>query len=272
MTLKIRNTIQFLLIILFFAIFLCFAISTAIQMAGANFCYPENHHFLENRSFAALNYDYNSILASIFTLLIYAILTLLYMRISFEKTQSNELVYFTMFIIGVFCEGVRLLFPLMDLWHTNTSFTIFLSKIVIFGRAISVGSILFSSLFSSNEYRQYTEQNLILIILAGIFFAKIMPLNSMSTTPIGHLDWAFGSLLRIIQLVIFMVGILAMILKEFIADSKIKIPVMTLVFYFGYLQICDSYCWLNYGIGTAMCFTGTFYYLKNLHNYYMWNL
>ena len=70
-------------------------------MAGSNFCYPENHHFLENRSFAALNYDYNSILASIFTLLIYAILTLLYMRISFEKTQSNELVYFTMFIIGI---------------------------------------------------------------------------------------------------------------------------------------------------------------------------
>lgn len=241
------------------------------KIITGNFSYPKTNYFNTSHFFKPLNYSFNSVLASIWTILLFSLLSLIYARLTFEKTQSNELLYWTLFIFGCLWEGIRLLFPLLDLWNENTLLTTFISKAVIFGRSVSIGAILFSSLFSENEYRQYREQNLIVIILVSISFAKVMPVNSMIATPLCHLEWSFGNLLRIVQLVIFFVGVTALIFKEYIEEGKIKIPFMTIIFYIGYLLICDAYCWLSYGIGTVMCFLGTFFYLKNLHKSYMWN-
>ena len=275
MTIKTRNTV--ILFITFFSFFLILGagLLTGFSIFSHNFTYPTSAQiltqskFMQNYFFTKFNFP--SIVLSIFLFLLYVFISLLYIKIQFEKTQSNEIIYFSMFLIGCGFEVVRLAFPVMDLWQRASSVSILITRIVIFARSLAPLGLLFASVYNSAEYRQYSEQNVLIIFIGSLCLAMFAPLNTAEILPLCRIKIGYELMFKTVQSIILGIAVAAHIAKAVAAKTKVSLPIAVLCITAGYFILCNVYNYLFLVIAGAAMISGSFIYLKDLHNKYLWS-
>lgn len=222
--------------------------------------------FLQN--FFLTKYNFTAVIISIFLFLLYTTIVFLFINVEFEKTQSTEIIYFAVFLIGCVLESVRICIPLLNLWDSSIYFLMFCTRLIIFARTIAPLALLISVVCSATEYRQYVEQNLLLMTIVSIILALMVPVNSTQLLPTGCYPYNYGLLLRII---LISLTFISQIFKNVINKTKgIAMPLGMALLSIGYLMLLESYSYLFTGIGFTAIMTGTFIYLKDLHRQYLW--
>lgn len=276
MTIKTRNSV--ILFITFFSFFLILGagLLTGLSAASHNFAYPDfariftQSKFMQDYFFT--KFEFLSIIISIFLFPLYVFISLLYINIEFEKTQSDEIIYFSMFLIGCGFEVVRILFPIMDLWQQPSSVSILISRIVIFARSLAPLGLLFASVYSSAEYRQYSEQNVLIIFIGSLCLAMFAPLNTAEILPLCRIKIGYELMFKTVQSIILGIAVAAHIAKAVAAKTKASLPIAVLCITAGYFILCNVYNYLFLAIAGSAMIAGSFIYLKALHNKYLWSV
>ncbi|MGP1458377.1 MAG: hypothetical protein ACTTKL_03610 [Treponema sp.] len=274
MTIKTRNTA--ILFITFFS--LCLILSagllTGLKLSSGSFVFPPNpraygaHTFMQD--FILTQFHFLPVALSVFVFTVYVFVSLLYVYVEFEKTQSTEVVYFSLFLIGCSLEAARLLFPLLDLWQRVSSVAVLSSRIVIFARTLAPLSLLFASVYSSSEYRQYTEQNVLILFIAALSLAMFAPLNTAEILPVCRIKTGYEPMFKTVQFLILGIAVAAHITKSAVSGKQKKLPAAVVLISAGYVILCSADNYIALAAGSAALISGTFLYLKNLHNKYLW--
>lgn len=273
MTLKIRNRI--------FRAFLYFSIASFL-ISTAVFLYViiSNHSFSlpELRIPSVLNkipFAPASIVPtfiSVALLELYVSVVLFFICRYFENTQALEIIYFSAFLFGIICEHARFYTLCFGTWQTFTNLLIFLGNIVLFGRILSPLSFVCSSVFSEPEQQQDVERNYLLMFVAAFVFAIILPLNTAKITSTGRVVEGFSFLLTGTKAVFILLAAFSFYVRSIKHANReyFSIGIWMLVLYLGYafLISADNYVFMI--LGAALLFSGTYFYLKNLHKMYMW--
>ncbi len=271
MKIQTRNNIITFLMFISMALLISLGLIYGIELfQGRISTYPGNpYHFLQDYALFRLNFY--AVVSSIFILAVYVFAFLLYINISFEKTRSTEIVYFSLFLIGCLMEPVRLLFSMLNLWDSCSFIAVAATRTIIFGRMLTPASLLFSVLYSNFESRQYEEQNILILVAFALGSALIAPLNSSFILPTGKVQTGLEGTFFCMRFLIFVISIIALTVKCRTSNMSASIPIGFSLLAIGYLLLTDSINFVQFGIGAPALWLGTYFYLKGLHSQYLWD-
>jgi len=204
-------------------------------------------------------------LATIATLAIYTPVVSTIVRYVFEKTQSPEILYFLGFLAGCMVETFRLCIPLFDLWNGYSKFLTYIGKLVFAGRILTVLSLLFSAVFSSDDKIQEADKNLIIAIVVSAVFGTAVGIDTRTIMPSMMVNTSFQSFFMFARIFIAVVTVFA-----FLLNKKAKTMISYIMLFSGYMCLTLASNILTAAIGFILLWVGTETYFRGLHNYYLW--
>ncbi|MBP5358462.1 MAG: hypothetical protein J6Y69_04665 [Treponema sp.] len=271
MTLKTRN--------IFFIIFFSFSIVFGIFCTAFFIISAVTGHIDINldvqREFKLFStifpYRFWGTVSAIFAFTLYLPVTMGFIYFGFEKTRSQEIIFFFIFLVACLLEQLRLFFPLHGMWKTSSDSLIYFGRIIIMGRTMAFLSALFLALFSGPEHRMDMERNVLILVLISAVIGYFYPLDTMITTSSFMIRLGYGKMFEIGRFIIIVLAIITLFVNNYSAEEKgHKESIGFLLLFIGYLILieCDSY--VPAGIGIVVLITGTILYLKPLHSR-MWS-
>jgi hypothetical protein len=270
MTIKTRNILILFLLIISLVLLLTNATFLFYNLYKGTLIGPDT--FPEERlpGFFVRGYNFKAVILSLFIFLIFVSASAYYIYIQFEKTQSTEIIFFSVFLCGCLAESIRLCIPLFNLWHSLSTFLIFTGRAVLFGRTLAPLALLFDAVFSGTEQRQYVERNIIILAVASIMIAMLIPLDTAIVLPNCCVRWGVGKAFLVIRMLILLTTAVSLFVNSFTMGNKEKGPYGFLVLAAGYEVCCYASSFVAAGIGAVLLFSGTVVYLENLHRLYLW--
>ena len=263
MTLRTRNRSFLIFFFISLAVLILMAALFAYRTFYSQIFIPENA-YRETVLFRRFPQSYLATVASIFFLGLSVPVIILWTRYQFEKTQSDETIFFFCFLFGCMTELVRICFLFMPL---KSSYLVMenLTRLLSTGRTVAVLSLFFSALFSAPIYRTRLEQNVLLMILVSISMGLIIPLKSivqLSTFSLMAGTWLY-SIGRILLLILTLAIMLKNILDEF--SRNILEALGYLLMMCGYILLTKCDTWACFISGSLLFPTGCTIYLMRLH-------
>ena len=96
----------------------------------------------------------------------------------FEKTPSNEVAYFALFLLGCVPELFRLSIPLESVQNTYPQFLVIVGRALFWGRSLSFVSLFAASITDLSGKKLNAEQNIFIILLFSLALANAAPINT----------------------------------------------------------------------------------------------
>lgn len=273
MTLKVRN--KFMKIFMYVSIIsliLSLTVFLSALLLGKSVSTPDLRFPLFISEIPFFRQDLVPTVISFALLFLYVPAVIFYMFRYFENTQASEIIFFSAFLLGILCETARFYTIFFNVWQTFTNLLIFLGNIVLFGRILVPLSFVSSSLFSDIEMRQDIERNYMLMAVAAVVFALIIPLNTARITSTGYVTEGSMYLLNGARFLLMILASLSFYIKSALHANKdfAVLGNWILVLYSGYVLLISADNYVFMLSGTALLYTGTYFYLNCLHKMYMW--
>lgn len=271
MTLKSRNRLNFSLLIFSIAVFVTISMIVLIQILRNSLSLEEFNSFKTEGKHFLFQYSPISVIASIFTQLLFAILSFFILLRAFSKTQAQNLLFFYLFLTGIILDCVRIIIPLFHVTKTYSSLLIACGNTNIFANLIIPLSLLGTIITADEDQKIYIEQLLFSTILLSLFFASIIPLNTSRLLPNFTVDFGFKKTIFSLNIICYIISIVILIISN--ARKKYKqltsIGFTSMIIGLLFLRSASNYLFL--AIGFILTAFGQFFYLKELHNQYLWN-
>jgi len=269
MTIKTRNRLNIFLFILstlllFFALFLLiWQIVTKnlnLQLVTVN----------SKSTFFLTKYNPHIVLAALYFQITYVSVSSMILFRSFEKTQASDIVYFYLFLVACLVDSFRLLIPLLNISDTYSNLLIFCGDAVLFSRILIPLSLLCSVVLGTVEQRQEIEKNIFIITLISIFFAKTIPLNTALTCSNYSVDYSFKTVLKVTTVIIILAGAIYLYMENKNRLYSQKTTLGYILLAAGIYILLEATNLFKFLISALALSIGTFLYLKELHNQYLW--
>ncbi|MBQ0167672.1 MAG: hypothetical protein KBT02_11255 [Treponema sp.] len=196
---------------------------------------------------------------------IYAPIVSFLVRYSFEKTQSAEIVYFSVFIIGCLCEIFSLAIPVFSLWDSYSYLLLFIGRGAFAGRLLTLFSFLFAALFSQESQAQEADRNVIITIFLAVLFAAIIPVDTRTISDAMMVKTGFSTTFSAAKIALTVITFFTF----FFTDRKMT-GIGYLLLYGGYAVLITGSSVFTILLGGFMIVTGSKIYLNEIHTYYLW--
>ena len=217
-----------------------------------------------------LRYNPWCVFAGIFILLAYTCLTTLIIYHSFEKTQAPDIVFFLLFLVACLCDTSRLLVPAFQLSGTFSLFLLKVGNIHLFARLLAPLALMGNTVMSTDDFRQNTDRNCIILIVISLFFAEIIPLNTAVILPNFCISYGYEKAIRGFTLLTCLVSTISLFFTNRKNEYKQTMTLGFLLLCFGYTLIFYCFNILALAAGTILLGIGTYLYLNNVHKHYLW--
>ena len=217
-------------------------------------------------------YQFPATIIDILFFALYVPVTMAFVYFGFKNTQSLEIIYFSLFLLGAELECIRIIMPIYSMWQTTSTTTIIVGRFVLAGRLLTFLSMLCTALFYKIEDRQNLERNILLCILGSVIIGSAYPLNTLYTTSTCTVLWAYVGLFTVVRLCLFIVTIISMVLPA-VATENGEIKHETgayILLMIGYLLLCAADTYTFVIVGILMLCVGTLLYLRAIHASYLW--
>lgn len=207
---------------------------------------------------------YAALLSTIF-ISVYAPIACYLVRYSFEKTQSAEIIYFSVFLIGCLCEFFSLAIPVFSLWNSYSFMLLFIGRGAFAGRLLTVFSFLFAALFSKESQIQEADRNVIITIFLSILFAAIIPVDARTISSAMMVKTGFNTTFTAAKICLSVITFFTF----FFTDRKLT-GIGYLILYGGYAILITGSSPFTTLFGSICLFIGSRIYLNEIHMYYLW--
>ena len=226
--------------------------------------------YTSKSTFFLTKYNPYIVIASLYYQIMYVSVSSMILFRSFEKTQASDIVYFYLFLVACLVDSFRLLIPLLDISETYSNLLIFCGNASLFARLLIPLSLLCTTILGTVEQRQEIEKNIFIILLISIFFAQIIPLNTAVTSPNYSVNYAFKKTINISSMLIIAASIVYLFIENTNHLYSQKTTAGFSLLAIGIYMLFDSTNLLKFTLASVFLSAGTFLYLKELHNQYLW--
>ena len=206
-------------------------------------------------------------------LLVYAAMILGISLVNFEKTRSMEIIFLAIFALGCLFEGIRIWLPVFNFWANHSPLYVLIGKLLFFGRALSVVSLLALALISLElENKQNIEMNLVVVTAVATLLARLTSIESLIIPSNCSIRFGYEKMFLTVTAVTFLVGFLSMLYQSNNRGSPeyTRVAVGFILLSFGYLLLTQADSILPLALGTILLVTGSIIFLVNLHRFYTW--
>ena len=259
--------------LIFFIISLsCLALGTFFtlyQFFSHNFVLPEIYTKNLSENFL-LRYNPIYVFSGIFILMIYICVTTFIIYHSFEKTQAPDIVFFLLFLVACLCDTSRLMVPMFQVSGSFSLFMLRIGNITLFARLLAPLALMGNTVMITDDFRQSTDRNCIILIIVSMFFAELIPLNTAIVLPNFCISYGYEKAIRWFCFLTCLVSTIALFQTNKKNEYK---QIMTL----GFILLCIGYSLIfycfniaNLAAGIIFLGGGTYLYLTEVHKHYLW--
>ena len=269
MTIRFRNRMTLTLFIIAISCLMLGTFITLYQFLSGNMVLPDvdTKYLSEN---ILLKYNPVWVFAGIFLMLLYSCVTTIIIFHSFEKTQAPDIVFFLLFIVACLADTSRLLVPVFRLSGTYSLFLLKLGNIHLFARLLAPLALMGNTVMSTDDFRQSTDRNVIILIIIALFFSEIIPLNTAVILPNFCISYGYVKAIRAFCFITCAFSTICLFRMNKKNEYK---QIMTL----GFILLCIGYTLIFYCYnitafitGTLLLGIGTYIYLNEVHKHYLW--
>lgn len=270
MTLKIRNRINLIFSALAATFLLLNIILLIYEMMNGNFNIPTPSYIRHGTTFLTSYHPRAVLLCLIFEML-YGCITFFILYNAFEKTQSSEVIFFTVFVVSILLDSTRFWIVLFDLANSFTTRAIWCQNLVLFSRILAPLSLFILTTMSEPEKRQYIEQCILIVVIVALIFGIFDPINTGELLPNFCFVYGYAKSIKIASIIICIACTIWLFFENRRKLLSNKITIGFVMICTGFFFLIDSSMPISLGLGLLFLYFGTAVYLRQLHNQYLWN-
>ena len=269
MTIKARNRITLIFSITTTFFFVLILLTFVFQVLTGRLSCP-NVYMKDTSKIFLLAYNSKCVFISIFLQYFYVIFTSFMIYRSFEKTQANDMLFFLIFLLAFFFDTSRILIPLFKISGTYSEFLIKIGNLSLFARLLAPLALFGTTVLSSDELNQNVNYNILLLIMSALFFSIFIPTNNTIIYPNFCLSYGYTRLIRVLSFFVCLASSVTIFITSLKNEYKLKMAIGFTLICIGYAIFFNSYSILSTIAGPLILGTGTWFYLSEVHNHYLW--
>ena len=272
MTIKTRNRLNIIFSAIALIILLINLSLLIYNLITKNFSYPEIYFQKQYSSNFLLRFNPIFVILGIFFLLLYTLLTSIALWLGFEKTQSSEIIYILLFLASCLFDSARFLISIFYSKAAYSSFLFALGNCVLLSRILAPLSLVSLNIFVSEEERQNTERNILMLFVTATFFTICIPINTAIVFPNFSISYSFSNTLFATSVVINIITIFIYAVSQYKNNSSQILTLGYAMLCFGYLIMFNCTNLIRFILGSILMSVGTIFYINSLHNRYKWEM
>lgn len=223
------------------------------------------------QAFILIRYNPYCVLISLFFLNFYVSCVSYILYRSFENTPAAEAIYVCLYLIACLANCSRVFIALFNMAGTFSQFLMACGNIILFSKILYPIALLFIAMMPVIEQKQDSDRNVFLLLILCIFFAEIIPLNTVHTMPNFGIDYGYSSLLNIVCLISIVSGIVIMFIKNKKRLQNQKTTIGYSLTAIGITFNFNTTNLLQLIIGIIFLSLGSYFFFYELHKQYLWN-
>lgn len=210
------------------------------------------------------------IVIGIFLQLLFAIVGTYVTYRSFVNTQSSEVLFFALFLFAGLIDSFRLWIPAFSLQNTYSPLFLFCGNASLVSTLLIPASLLIMCVLSYTEQKQDTEKMIAIVIFIAIFTAVFIPLNTTKNLFNFTVAYGFKKIIVTYTLICYALTLLINFLynKQRAYDQKTTFGLLFLMI--GMHAVRHSVNIAMVIVSTIFLATGSVFFVKELHNQYLW--
>lgn len=220
--------------------------------------------FLSHSTYAA------AIGTAVFPLMAFA--ALIYIYFLFEKTHALEISFFSLFIFALAFEALRLLFPLQIKYPLLIVFLASIARALFFFRFSACMFLLTASLFAHKTFTRETRAVIFVICFMAFSLAHTIPITIARTISFFWFADAYAYLLYSVDGIICLLSVISFLfvgIFRSIPEYR-QAALWLLLLLIGYTALVYAGSWLSTAIGISAFSCGTIFFIRTIHQYYLW--
>lgn len=270
MTLKARNNFTLIMSTLFLALSMAILVYLLYNLNLLRKGHAILSYNMAPKGLSLFQDNLWTLFIEAFLVIIYIPLAAFYIYARFEKTASNEVAYFLIFLLGCVPELFRLFIPLETVQGSYPSLLVFAGRALFWGRTLAFISLFAASISAAPNKNLNAEQNIFILLLFSLAIAGAAPINTTKISPSFNIQTGWTTFLYLLYGV---AAVLTMISYAVNARSNenplfIRMGVDILCVEAGLLILNSSAILAAALAGALLLFVGTFRYFMNLHKAY----
>jgi hypothetical protein len=209
-----------------------------------------------------------SILAAVF----YSLISLTLIYHFFEKTQSPEIFYMSLFVMSLAFEALRIMVPLRIAMELSNVYLIWTTRVLIFGRYFGLFSLFAASICASGLEIQKQQNVIFVIVAAALIIALGMPIDGLSWNTSLSMILGFSKMFIVVETGILLITVTSFLVSSYTRGIKeyIVVGLGTLFAYVGRNMLLNADTWAILAPGLLILGVGTWFICTQLHKVYLW--
>ncbi|MDR2314201.1 MAG: hypothetical protein LBE02_06670 [Spirochaetaceae bacterium] len=210
--------------------------------------------------------------ASVAAAVVYALAVSILIFVSFEKTQSPEILFFGLFALSFTFELLRILLPLQKIGNFPSVLLVFGTRILFFGRFFGVLSLFVSSLHAAGLEMQKQGKVILTIIIAILIIASRVPVNGLAWDSSLTMVCAYSSMFRLVEYALMAIAVVSFLLAAYTKGTGeyLFIALGAFLVSLGRSLLINADTWIPPLPGLLMLIAGTWFITGRLHQVYLW--
>jgi hypothetical protein len=221
-------------------------------------------HFLEPSPYAPF--------AAIAGAGLYSLITLILIYYFFEKTQSPEIFFFTLFVLSFSFETLRLLIPLKTVSIVSPLYLLMAFKILLFSRYFGIFSLFTASVYAAGLEVQKQRNILLIMMVATMVIALGAPIDTLSWDSSLSMISGYTSMFRMIEAGVLLITVVSFFIAAYSrgAGEYVLIGVGSFLVFLGRNILLSADTWISPFPALLFLAAGTWFICTQLHKVYLW--
>jgi len=232
-----------------------------------------NDGFIQSLAGRFLSPEPIVLLAAWYISSLYALFASLVVFFYFEKTQAPEILFFGLFGVSFVFETLRMLVPLQGIHEFHYAFSIYGTRMLVFGRLFGVLSLFVSSVYSAGLDIQKQGRVIIVMVISILLVSFRLPVDESSYNTTFTMLYAYSSMFRLTETVLAFLTVTSFLVAAYHKGNAEYRPIAlaALLVSLGRTMLIRSDTWLTPLPGLILLAAGTWFFTTRLRRIYLWS-
>jgi hypothetical protein len=197
-------------------------------------------------------------------------ITLIYFL--FEKTQSQEILFFSLFVVSMAVESIRIVIPLKVVYDFPALYCVMAARILVFSRYFGLFSLLASGICAAGLEMQKQRNAIVVILLTALAIASGVPVDGLSWDSSLTMLTGYTTMFAIVEGGLVFFTVVSFFIAAYNRSSRdyVFIGIGTLLAFAGRNILLYADAWLSPLPALMILAAGTWFFCTRLHQIYLW--
>ncbi|QQO09560.1 DUF3631 domain-containing protein [Breznakiella homolactica] len=202
----------------------------------------------------------------------YSLATTILIFYFFEKTQSSEILFFSLFVLSFTAEVMRTAVPLFSVLELPHVYLIMTGRVLYFGRYFGLLSLFAASVYAAGLDIQKQGTVILISFVITMLIAIGIPIDGLSWDTSFTVTTGYSSMFTLAEAGIGFITILSFFIAAYSRGSKeyTFIGIGSLLVYIGRNVLLTADTWPPLPLAIAMLAAGTWLTCTRIHQVYLW--